>query len=208
MSNGAACLKLNAKTGTLHETGIKEFGNMYEMPSDISIKNNGLAAGEDQYLDYRFVLSDIHFNANGGYTLVGERTVTQRKRNGNYFYTVYHTDDLAVVEVTASGAVKDVYRVEKSQQTSDIETFYSSYFYAEHNNNKYFAFANIGKGSLTESVLVKITPDGKQTREVIFNTKESEVTIRPMDCELYQGKTLILYGRKNNRYVRWIARGF
>jgi len=37
----------------------------------------------------------------------------------------------------------------------------------------------------------------------MFNTKDAEVTIKPTDCKLYNGK-LMMYGNKNNRYVRWI----
>jgi hypothetical protein len=205
LPNGAVCLKINPKTGAVTETGAKEFGDEYKMPSDISIKNNGLVAGDDQYLNYRFILSDIHFNKKGGYTLIGERNVTQTKRTGNTFYTVNHLDDLAVVDVTATGAVKAVYKVNKSQQAADLELFNASYFYTEHNNNKYFAFANMGKSNFRESVLVKITPEGKQTRETMFTTKDSEVTILPKDCEVYKGQKLIVYGQKNGRYVRWLS---
>lgn len=203
---GAVCLKVNAKTGGIQESK-KEFGNDYEMPSDISIKNNGLVAGKDQYLKYRFILSDIHFNKNGGYTLIGERNVLQTKRMQNTFYTVNHLDDLAVVDVSTAGVVTSVYKVDKSQQAEDLELFNASYYYTEHNNNKYLAFANLGKGNFRESVLVTISPNGKQTREVMFTTKDSEVTIKPKDCELYKGK-LLMYGNKNNRYVRWISRAF
>jgi hypothetical protein len=95
--------------------------------------------------------------------------------------------------------------VDKSQQAQDIQLFNASYFYTEHNNNKYLAFANLGKSSSHESVLVKVTPEGKQTREVMFTTKDSEVTIKPKDCEVHKGK-LVMYGNKNNRYVRWVSK--
>lgn len=175
MPIGAVCLKVNAKSGSVQEAGIKEFGNEYEMPSDITIKNNGLA-GKDQYLDYRFVVSDIHYNKSGGYTLIGERNVTQTKRTGNVIYTVNHLDDLAVVDVSAAGDVKGVYKVAKSQQAEGLQMFNASYFYTELNDTRYLAFANMGKSSSTESLLVKIAPNGSQTREVIFSTKDAEVT--------------------------------
>jgi hypothetical protein len=203
---GAVCIKVNSKTGLVTVAGSKEFGSDFAMPSDISIKNNGLTAGKDQYLSYRFILSDIAFNKNGGYTLIGERNVTQTKRNGNTFYTVNHMDDLAVVDVAASGAVTAVHKVEKSQQAADMEIFNASYFYTEYNGSKYFAFANLGKPSLHENVLVKIGADGKQTRETMYTTKDAEITIRPKDCVLLKGKKLLMYGTKNNRYVRWISR--
>ena len=204
MPVGAACLKVNAKSGAVQES-TKEFGNAYEMPSDISIKNNGLAAGKDQYLKYRFMLSDIHFNKNGGYTLIGERNVTQTKRTQQTFYTVNHLDDLAVVDVSAAGVVTGVHKVEKSQQAESLQLFNASYYYIEHNNNRYLAFANMGKSRVRESVLVTLSPDGKQNREVMFSTEDAEVTIKPKDCELYKGR-LMMYGSKNNRYVRWISR--
>ena len=204
MPVGAACLKVNAKTGAIRESK-KEFGNIFEMPSDISIKNNGMAAGKDHYLKYRFIVSDIHFNKNGGYTLIGERNVTQTKRNGNVFYTVNHLDDLALVDVTASGVVTDVHKVDKSQQAESLQIFNASYYFTEHNNNRYLAFANMGKSSFHESVLVTLGADGKQSREVLFTTKDAEVTIRPKDSELVKGK-LVMYGNKNNRYVRWVSK--
>lgn len=206
LPNGAVCLKVNGKAGTVTETGSKDFGNEYTMPSDITIKNNGLIAGDDQYLNYRFILSDIQFNKNGGFTLIGERNVLQTKRTGNTVYTVNHLDDLAVVDVTAAGEVKAVHKVSKSQQAESMQLFSASYFYTEFNNNKYFAFANMGKSNARESVLVKITPDGKQTSEVLFTTKDSEVSILPKDCVLFKGQKLIMYGQKNNRYVRWLSK--
>ncbi|HEY0741652.1 MAG TPA: hypothetical protein VGD40_09320 [Chryseosolibacter sp.] len=204
--NGVVCLKVNAKTGVVSEAGTKHLGNEFEMPSDISIKNNGLTAGKDQYLSYRFILSDIRHNKSGGYTLIGERNVTQTKRNGQVFYTVNHLDDLAIVDVSASGAISNVHRVTKSQQAVDMEIFNASYFFTEVNGDKYIAFSNLGKPNLHENVLVKISPDGKQTREVMFSTKDAEVTIRPKDCMLFKGKKLIMYTTKNNRYVRWIGK--
>lgn len=204
--NGVVCVKVNSKTGAVTETGAKDLGNEFEMPSDITIKNNGLTAGKDQYLSFRFILSDIRHNKAGGYTLIGERNVTQTKRNGQVFYTVNHLDDLAVVEVSAAGAITKVHKVTKSQQAVDMEIFNASYFYTEHNGNKYLAFSNLGKPNLHENVLVKISADGKQTREVMYSTKDTEVTIRPQDCMLFNGKKLIMYANKNNRYVRWIAK--
>jgi hypothetical protein len=204
--SGAACVKITTKTGAVQETGKYAFSNEFEMPSNISIKNNGLTAGKDQYLHYRFILSDIQFNKNGGYTLIGERNVTQTKRSGQSFITVNHMDDLAVVDVSSAGAIKAVYKVEKSQQASDMDIFNVSYFYTEHNNVKYFAFADMGKGNYQESVLVKIGADGKQTREIMYTTKDSEITIRPKDAVLFKGKKLVMYGTKNNRYVRWASK--
>lgn len=206
LPSGAVCVKVNTKTNAVTETGKKDFGNDFMMPSDISIKNNGLAAGKDQYLSYRFILSDIQFNKNGGYTLIGERNVTQTKRSGNVFYTVNHMDDLAVVDVNATGVITGLHKIEKSQQAADMEIFNASYFYTEHNGNKYFAFANMGKPSYKENVLVKISADGKQAREVMYSTKDAEITIRPKDCVFYKGKKLIMYGTKNNRYVRWVGK--
>jgi hypothetical protein len=209
--NGAVCLKVNAKTGAVTESGAKDLGTDFEMPSDISIKNNGLTAGKDQYLSFRFILSDIQFNKNGGYTLIGERNVTQTKRSGQTFFTVNHLDDLAVVEVSAAGAITAVHKVKKSQQAVDMEIFNASYFYTEHNGTKYFAFSDLGKPNLHENVLVKIAPDGKQTRDVMYSTKDAEVTIRPKDCMLFRGNKLLMYTTKNNRsknnrYVRWIGK--
>lgn len=204
MPVGAVALKVNTKTGAIQES-TKEFGNAYEMPSNITIKNNGLAAGKDQYLKYRFLLSDIQFNKDGGYTLIGERNVTQTKRTQTSYYTVNHLDDLAVVDVSAAGAIAGVHRVEKSQQAEGLEIFNASYFYTEHNKNRYIAFANLGKFSTEESVLVTLAPDGKQTREVMFTTKDAEIRLRPKECHLHNGK-IVMYGNKNNRYCRWISK--
>lgn len=204
MPVGAVCLKINAKTGAINES-TKEFGNAYDMPSDISIKNNGLAAGKDQYLKYRFVLSDIHVNKNGGYTLIGERNVMQTKRTQTSYYVVNHLDDLAVVDVDASGVVSGIHKVEKSQQAEGFGIFNASYYYTEFDNKRYIAFANLGKPSLQQTVLVTLTRDGKQSREVMFTTKDAEVTIRPKECLLHKNK-LVMYANKNNRYVRWVSK--
>lgn len=203
--SGAVCLKLNPKTGAVQETGSKDFGSDFQMPSDISIKNNGLVAGKDQYLNYRFIISDIHYHKSGGFTLIGERNVTQSKRTGNTFYTVNHLDDLAVIEISGAGAINAIHKVVKSQQAADMEIFNASYFFFEQNNVRYLAFANMGKGVQDENVLVRIAADGKQSREVMFTRGETEVTIRPKACAVFRGGKLMIYGTKNNRYSRWLS---
>lgn len=85
-----------------------------------------------------------------------------------------------------------------------MQLFNASYYYTEHNGKRYLAFANLGKGSTRETVLVTLTPDGKQDRQVLFTTKDAEITIRPRDCELHKGK-LVIYRNKNDRYVRWVG---
>lgn len=204
MPHGATCLMVNSKTGAI-KTSSKEFGNLFQMPSDITIKNNGLVAGNDQYLKYRFIVSDVFYNKNGGYTLTGERNVTQLKRVQNSYYTVNHLDDLAIVDVSLSGTVRDVYKVEKSQQIEDMQRFNASYYYFEHNDSRYVTFANLGKASFHESVIVNIDSNGKQSRQIMFSTKDAEVTIKPQDCAIHKGR-LIMYGSKNNRYSRFLSR--
>jgi len=145
MPIGAACLKVNMKTDAI-QASVKEFGNAFERPIGITIKNNAMITGKDQYLKYRFIPSDIQFNKNGGYTLIGERNVTQSKRTHNAIYTVNHLDDLAVVNVSATGAVVEVHKVEKSQQVEGLWLLNASDFYTEYNNNRYLAFSNLGKG--------------------------------------------------------------
>ena len=107
-----------------------------------------------------------------------------------------------MVDVSSTGVVTGVHKVEKSQQAESLQLFNASYFYAEHNGKRYLAFANLGKSSTHETVLVTLTPDGKQDRKLLFTTKDAEITIRPKECELLKGK-LVIYGNKNNRYVRW-----
>ncbi|MGC3945761.1 MAG: hypothetical protein QM762_14770 [Chryseolinea sp.] len=204
MPIGAATLKVNPKSGAMQES-MKEFGNSYEMPSDIEDKNSTPVSNKEQYIRYRFIVSEIQFNSNGGYTLIGERNFTHTKRTQQVDYTVNHLDDLAVVDVAASGKINSVFKVEKSQQAEDAQLFNASYYYVENNNNKYIAFANMGKSSFRESVLVTIAPDGNQKREVMFSTKDADVTIKPKDCKFYNGN-LLMYGSKNNRYVRWMSR--
>jgi hypothetical protein len=207
LPNSAVCLLMSASTGSIKETGLKPFGDQFSMPSNLSIKNNGLVAGEEQYINYRFVLSDIKFNSNGGYTLIGERNVLQTKKSNGSNYTVNHLDDLAVIDVDPKGQINNVFKIEKSQQVSGLDFFKSSYFYFTREDIKYFVFSNVGKSKIMESKIVTIDLDGKVSSEVLIKRGDADVVIAPKGGYFSKNR-VYLYGMKNNRYSRWITKEF
>lgn len=180
----------------------------------------GLIKTRDDLTNFRFVLKDIIRKESGGYVLAAERTTTLTKTQTSgqtrTTYVVYHTDDIAVIDVKPSGEINWIEKVEKAQESTGLGTFYTSYSLAEYEDNLMLFFADlsehnvklIGKIVDTESCMVKINPDGKQTREVIFTADDDEITLRASSAYEASKGSYILYGQNGLAKVGFIHAGF
>lgn len=215
LPEGAVTMQIDATTGKVLKTSMKPLVESYALPSNTDIKSTGLSS-DDQFTNYRFLLKNIIKRSTGGYTFIGERLVVQTKtqRSGNTVttYTVYHNDDLAVVNVSASGDIMSMQKVEKSQQSTDLGYFYVSYFAREKGGKLDILFTDLGKNSVnmlgafkdTSATLVTIATDGTQSRAEVFNSETQEVTLRASDCFETEDGSILINANKNNRYSRFM----
>ncbi len=212
---GAAVMRLN-DSGNVIKLDKKTLPDGFEKPSNIEDKSNGLMSNDNQYDAYRFTLKDLIVKEDGGYILSGERTVNQQKKEsvpGHASYSIVnHTDDIAVVDIQKDGTIKSIYRIEKAQETTALETLSNSYYITELNGSIYCLFTNIGKSNKnftgkmvdTKAVLVKIDESGELSRDILLTSDQTDVTIRPQATYLNDNNELILYGHKNNRFCRFL----
>ena len=212
---GAAVMRLD-NSGKLIKLDKKMLPDGFDKPSNINNKSNGLMSDDNQYDAYRFTLKDIMVKEDGGYIFSGERTVNQQKKEtvpGHASYSIVnHTDDIAVVDIQKDGTIKSIYRIEKAQETTALETLSNSYYITELNGSIYCLFTNLGKSNKnftgkmvnTEAVLVKIDESGEMTRDILLTSDQTDVTLRPQATYLNDKQELILYGHKNNRFCRFL----
>lgn len=213
LPEGAAFIELdsNGKAVKMNKTS---FGDSFKEPSDTQNKSNGIL-GNVQYDNYRFVLDDIHYKSDGGFVLTGERTVVQTKTQNSggtiTVTTVYHTDDIAVIDISVDGDIK-VHKIEKNQQTTGLGYLYSSYFLAEVDGNIKILLTSLGKGNVTmlgklkdtKAELISINKSGTIDRQELFNSDDDRITLRAKDCHLSSEGNFVIYGHENNRYARFM----
>ncbi|MBV6645872.1 MAG: hypothetical protein KI790_10505 [Cyclobacteriaceae bacterium] len=209
---GAVFVSLDPVSGEVLHQSAKEFGDLFALPSNTS----GKVGSEELLRNYRFLMKDLYKRENGGYLILGERLVTQTKTSNSggvvSTTTFYQNDDIAAVEVSKKGDVNAVHKIEKSQQTTDLGYFLSSYFFSEQNGNLHFLFTNLGKknanmmGTLrgTTTVMVTIDESGNQDRKDVFNAEETSVTLLAQDAYQMSPGVVILNAKKSNRFSRFL----
>ncbi|CAN0225308.1 unnamed protein product, partial [Chrysoparadoxa australica] len=127
-------------------------------------------------------------------------------------YSLDHTDDIAVIDVSEDGDISGVYKIEKNQQTTGLGYLFSSYYFTEVDDKLCYIFTSLGKDNAnltgkmrdTKAELVAIDQSGNMTRKELFNSENDRITLRALDSFKSGSGDLILYGHENNRYARFI----
>ncbi|WP_258104437.1 hypothetical protein [Marinoscillum sp. MHG1-6] len=214
LPEGAFYMEMDGN-GKILKTDKSHFGDLFIQPSDVSDKENGLL-NTAEYDSYRFVIKDIIHRSNGGFALAAERTVTQTKTQNSGGYvtvtTVNHTDDIAVVDVSASGKISKVHKIEKSQQTMNLGYLFSSFYCTESKGKLLVFYTNLGKSNATmmgkmiktKAYLTTIDGQGNLDKKVIFSATSDRITLRAKDSYQRQDGNMVLYGHENNRYSGFI----
>ena len=214
LPEGAAFIELNPN-GKVLKMDKKIFGDLFKEPSDTQNKSNGIL-GNVQYDNYRFVLDDIYYKSDGGLILAGERTVVQTKTQNSggtvTVTTVYHTDDLAIIDVSPDGDIQGVHKIEKNQQTTGLGYLYSSFFIAEVDGEIHILLTSLGKSNVTmlgklrgtQAELISIGKTGTIGRQEIFNSDDHRITLRAQDCYFTNEGEVVIYGHENNRFARFM----
>ncbi len=212
---GAAVIRLD-NSGKVIKLDKQILPDGFDEPSNVNNKSNGLMSDDNQYDAYRFTLKDLMVKEDGGYIFSGERTVNQQKKEtvpGHVSYSIVnHTDDIAVVDIQKNAMIKSIYRIEKDQETTALETLSNSYYLTESNGSIYCLFTNLGKSNKnftgkmvdTEAILVEIDESGEMSRDILLTSDQTDVTLRPQATYLNDNNELILYGHKNNRFCRFL----
>ena len=197
------------KLFTVISTDKQSLAGQFDQPSKYvneTYKGNGIFGKKDDVTNYRFVLKDIIQKKSGGYVLAAERntTLTKTQNSGGHISTfnVYHTDDIVLADVSSTGKINWTKQVEKAQETTGFSTLYASFSLQEHNENILLFFTDLasanfklfGKVVKTESVMVRVDPNGNQTKEVLFNAAEDAITMKAANTYKTPDGAYILYG--------------
>jgi len=221
---GVFFTRLNKETGKIEKQSYKEFGVDF-IKQNLTIKeekkvDKKIKKGDNVEM-YKYYLDNIVFKEDGGVVIVAEQyfvrtsTYTVYSQNGgSRTYTTYHYyyNDIIVSSISPEGDIVWTEKIAKRQRTSNDQGFYSSYALAVKDNKLYFIFNDNVKnyfdnkqgeyfngfaGGLKSSVvtMVILDTDGNKTKEVLFNTKDQEIIIRPKVCEQLNDE-LVIFGQK------------
>ena len=212
-------------TGEIEKQSYKEFGIDF-IKQNLTVKqekkiDKKIKKGNNVEM-YQYDLDNIVFKEDGGVVIVGEQyyvrssTYTTYSQNGgSHTYTTYHYyyNDVIVSSISPDGDIVWTEKIAKRQRTSNDQGFYSSYALAVKGDNLFFVFNDNVKnyfdnqqgeyfnglaGGLKSSVVTMVTldADGNKTKEVLFNTKDQEIIIRPKVCEQLNDDELVIFGQK------------
>ncbi len=196
-------------------TDKKSLEGEFDQPSKYTNDTyvTGLLGKRDDLDQYRFVMKDILQKTSGGYALTAERNATLEKTQNDgrsiTTYNVYHTDDIVAIDVSPTGKINWVNKIEKAQETSGLLTLFSSYDVAEYEDNLIFFFTDfssqntkaLGKIIDTESVMVKVNASGEQTRQTLLSASEDKITVKAKNTYQPQKGRYILYGHNGQLIV-------
>ena len=216
---GSFFLKIDHKTKDIISESYKKFDisfitqNMTERQEDKTRKK--ITSGKQVEM-YNYDLDHIILKDDGGAVLVAEqfyiKTVIHSSGSSSYMTTNYYYNDIIVVNINKEGDINWATKIAKRQNSFDDGGQWSSYAMMIKDNQLFFVFndnpRNLfykGKGKVAYTVfsgknaitvLVELTDEGKQTREVLFNKVEVGVLIQPKFCEQISNNEMVLYGRK------------
>jgi hypothetical protein len=137
-----------------------------------------------------------------------------RSSTGSITVDTFYYNDLIVVRVSPEGEIERTDKIEKRQKSSGDNGFYSSYALGIIGDRLCFVFndhpdnLNLKKGKpvtintfakKATAVLVTLYQDGEQTREELFNRKETGIITRPKVCEQISEREMILFGQRKKK---------
>lgn len=205
--SGTFYLKINAATRSIEATGLEDFSvNFLDM---LSGKNKEEL--ESYFFDQLIVMPD------GSTRMVAEQyyeytTTFQDFQTGMIRYDYHYVyGPLIVVSVSPQGTIAWESAVLKKQSSTNDSGYYSSYSIGVNGSDLLILYNDNPKNSesgdvrtmdnatKSDAVLIVMDENGNITRNVLFNSKELDTTLRP---KFYQAldQALLILGRKGKSY--------
>lgn len=218
-ADGCFFAEMDSETGETIKKSIKEFSPEF-MTEGMSEKRKKKALErlkEDKGLKNfsAYDIKDLIRRDDGGCVLVAERfwiEIYQYYDMNSKTYrtrTIYHYEDILVINISPEGAIDWVTKIPKWQATTNSALLFFSYALAVvgdkihivYNDDEDNAKAFTGSDSFTgekNSVTLLITIDaaGKIKRKELFNNKEEEIITVPKAAVQINDNQLILLGKK------------
>lgn len=215
---GAFYFRINGSTKETEATGMMPFTadvmSLFLRPKQVE-RGREL---NDFYFDHFIARAD------GGATFVAEQYFVQQSfrtdiatgRQEMLYY--YYYNDLLVVDVDREGQVLWTVRVPKEQMSVNDGGQFSSYALAADDENLYIVFNDNPENiellkanpqsepkqmygtRRSVATLVTLSREGKQTREALFSSRDSDVMFKPKVHMATDANTLFLYGQWRKLY--------
>ena len=179
---------------------------------------------KEQYPDdYKFAFRGIRVKKDGGVFLTFEEYKiivmedSKGKKRRSYYY-----NDISILNISSNDEVMWTSKIPKRQRTIDDDAKYSSYVLSEVDGKLHFFFNDnyknlnlkpnnelekfTGYRAYKDALLVKVSLDnqGKQTREALYDAKDSKILNRPRLGRRISDNELVLYNasRKDKQYTK------
>ncbi|GJM61023.1 hypothetical protein [Persicobacter diffluens] len=212
---GMVVLSMNKK-GEVLQQDAQVLPGSFSKPSNEKNKTKGFLSTGKRFRDYRFTLNEVLYKSDGGYVFSGERTMTHvishKDGSGNVtLEQIDHTDDIALLDISAQGKINAFHRIEKAQEASGVAGLMASYKLMEQNGQLFCFFTELnkktvkwGKWTKTEAIMVRIDQNGQMNRSVLFDADQADVTIKANDTFLTDRGDFVFLGAKNIKNWRFI----
>lgn len=205
---GSFYLKIDAETRSIQSMAMKDFSS--EVMSQLQQGNDGEL--EEYYLDEVLLLND------GSIRLIGEQYYEYITQYQDFQTGMIRTErnyifgPIIVVAINTKGEIAWDSAILKKQHSTNDSGYYSGYaafvkadiLWLLYNDNP----KNIGEVKLKEmnnpskadAVMVKLTNDGNNSSNIIFNSKDLETTLRPLVHWPLTNSEWLILGRKGKGY--------
>lgn len=220
---GTYFIKIDASSKQIISQHYKEFPKdfltQYVTERQAKKIDKKVAKGKDVEL-YEFDLDELIIREDGGAYLIGEQyyvvvtTTTTTDANGNMSTRTtyhYHYHDIIVISFDEEGAIQWWEKIPKRQVSTNDGGFYSSYVRAIYDDELFFffndhidnldtwetgKFKNYTAGKNGIVTMVKLDKAGKQSRQMLYKTKDIESITVPKVCQQISKNEMIVYSQK------------
>lgn len=230
LTGGAYYMRIDGKSKKILTSSFKEFdvdfftANMKERKAE-KLKEK-IEAGKDVELPFYYI-DEFRTAADGSTQMIGEKrqiiVTTVYTQYGSSTTYHYYWDDIAVVQIDPSGAIKWAERIAKKQHTANDNAAYSSYGTLSRKNETIFFFNDNAKNASYDGVgkvapmikgddnllmMVRMDSDGKMKRTGLFRQGEADIRMRPVFSHQLNEKEILIFGHQGVKTQRFILISF
>jgi len=211
--SGTFFLRVDEKTKEVVSSSTKDFEKEFltQFMSDRRARKNKAL--------YNYNIDYIFLDSVGGATVIAEQfyentVCTSDPRTGysrcNYYY---YYNDIIVIKIAPDGTILWTKKIPKGQVSVNDNGPYSSYFALNKNNDIYLIFNDnpknintVGSGKTLNNfrksvaVMVTITNEGKIIKNLLYDSSDQKIILRPKTRLRSGTSSIIMYGQKGKIY--------